>query len=160
MNRKNIRRDTLNYKIKKQQEELPYETTIDYGPKPFSVNINKATLANNDYRRTLWTGPNLQLTLMSIEVNDDIGLEVHPDNDQFLRIEQGHGEVQMGSSSDNLTYSQQVFDDYAVFVPAGTWHNIINTGNIPLKLYAIYAPPHHPFATVHQTKKIAQIEGD
>lgn len=132
----------------------------DYGPNPFVIDINKATLANDTYRTALWTGKNLQLTLMSINPHDDIGLEVHPTNDQFLRIESGTGVVQMGSSRDNLYFQQNVYDDYAIFVPAGTWHNVTNTGKTPMKIYAIYAPPHHPWGTIHQTKAIAEAQGD
>lgn len=132
----------------------------DYGPMPFVVDINKATIANTNYRTALWTGPHLQVTLMQINPGGDIGLEVHPDNDQFLRIESGQGVVQMGNKKDNLYFQQQVFDDYAVLVPAGTWHNITNIGTTPLKIYAIYAPPHHPWGTIHQTKQIAQQMGD
>jgi len=132
----------------------------DYGDKPFVIDIKKETLANNTYRTALWTGKNLQLTVMSINVGDDIGLEVHPDNDQFLRIEGGTGVVQMGTSRDNLFFQQNVFDDYAIFVPAGTWHNITNVGNTPLKIYTVYAPPHHPWGTVHATKEIAEQMGD
>jgi len=132
----------------------------DYGPAPFVIDINKATLANNTYRTALWTGKNLQLTLMSINPCEDIGLEVHPNNDQFLRIEKGIGVVQFGNSRDNLCYQQNIYDDYAIFVPAGTWHNVINTGNEPMKIYSIYAPPHHPVGTVHQTKAIAEAQGD
>jgi len=128
----------------------------DYGPMPFAIDINKATLANDTYRTALWTGKNLQLTLMSIDPFDDIGLEVHPDNDQFLRIEKGQGIFQFGTTQHNLQYQQNVYDDYAIFVPAGTWHNIINTGNTPMKIYSVYAPPHHPHGTVHQTKAIAE----
>jgi len=128
----------------------------DYGPAPFVIDINKATLANDTYRTALWTGKNLQLTLMSINPNDDIGIEIHPDNDQFLRIEKGIGVVQMGPSKDNLCYQTNVYDDYAIFIPAGTWHNIINTGREPMKIYSIYAPPHHPWGTVHATKAIAE----
>lgn len=124
----------------------------DYGPNPYSVNINEATKQNNTYRTALWTGNHLQVTLMSINVGDDIGLEIHPNVDQFLRIEQGQGIVQMGKSKDNLSYERNVSDDFAIMIPAGTWHNIKNTGNIPLKLYSIYAPPNHPFGTVHVTK--------
>jgi len=127
----------------------------DYGGEPFVVNINEAAKRNDTYRTALWTGSHLQVTLMSIAVGDDIGLEIHPDNDQFLRIEQGQGIVQMGMREDNLNFQRQVIDDSAVMVPAGTWHNITNTGNTPLKLYAIYAPPHHPFGTVHATKEDA-----
>lgn len=132
----------------------------DYGPNPFVIDINKATLANDTYRTALWTGRNLQLTLMNIKPGEDIGLEVHPTNDQFLRIEKGTGVVQMGNTRDNLNYQQNLYDDYAIFVPAGTWHNVINTGKEPMYIYAIYAPPHHPHGTVHQTKAIAQARGD
>ncbi|SHG64009.1 cupin domain-containing protein [Ornithinibacillus halophilus] len=124
----------------------------DYGRNPFVINIEDATKQNQTFRTALWTGENLQVTLMSIGVGEDIGLEVHPDVDQFLRIEQGQGIVQMGDSEGNLTYEQAVSDDYAIMVPAGKWHNLTNTGNVPLKLYTIYAPPEHPFGTVHQTK--------
>ena len=124
----------------------------DYGPKPFVVNINEASKQNKTYRTALWTGKHLQVTLMSIKVGDDIGLEIHPSTDQFLRIEQGQGMVQMGKSKNNLNFKRNLTDDSAIMVPAGTWHNVINTGNMPLKLYSIYAPPHHPFGTVHVTK--------
>ena len=124
----------------------------DYGPEPFVVNINKAAKQNNTYRTALWTGIHLQVTLMSLNVGEDIGLEMHPDVDQFLRVEQGQGIVQMGKSKDNLNFKRNVYDDSAIMIPAGTWHNVINTGNIPLKLYSIYAPPNHPFGTVHVTK--------
>ncbi|PLR95779.1 cupin domain-containing protein [Bacillus sp. T33-2] len=124
----------------------------DYGTKPFVININEATKQNNTYRTAIWTGTHLQTTLMSIDVGDDIGSEMHPDVDQFLRIEQGQGIVQMGKSKNNLNFKRNVYDDSAIFIPAGTWHNLINTGNSPLKLYSIYAPPNHPFGTVHVSK--------
>jgi len=132
----------------------------DYGPAGFVVDINKATLANDNYRTALWTGPHLQLTLMSINPGEDIGLEVHPDNDQFLRIEKGVGITQMGSGKNDMSYQQNVYDDSTIFVPAGVWHNVINTGKEPMKIYSIYAPPHHPHGTVHQTKAIAEQMGD
>ncbi|MGG0889958.1 cupin domain-containing protein [Cytobacillus horneckiae] len=124
----------------------------DYGSKPFVVNINEVTKQNNNYRTTLWTGKHLQVTLMSLKVGEDIGLEIHPDVDQFLRVEQGQGIVQMGKRKDNLKLVRVINDNSAIMVPAGTWHNVTNTGNISLKLYTIYAPPHHPFNTVHKTK--------
>lgn len=127
----------------------------DYGGQPFVFNIEKATERNKTFRTAIWTGEHLQVTLMSIGVGEDIGLENHSDTDQFLRIEQGQGIVQMGDSRDNLTFQQNVFNDYAVMVPAGKWHNITNTGNVPLRLYSIYAPPEHPFGTVHESKEIA-----
>jgi mannose-6-phosphate isomerase-like protein (cupin superfamily) len=124
----------------------------DYGRKPFVVDINEATKQNNTFRTAIWTGNNLQVVVMSINVGEDIGLEVHPTVDQFLRIEEGQGIVRMGPSKDNLNFEKRVYDNYAIMVPAGTWHNLINTGNTPLKLYTIYAPPQHPFGTVQNTK--------
>jgi len=128
----------------------------DYGPNPFIVDLEKAAEQNNNFRTALWTGPHLQLTLMSLNVHEDIGLEMHPNLDQFIRIEEGQGLVKMGKSKDNLDIQANVREGYAFIVPAGTWHNLINTGNRPLKLYSIYAPPQHPYGTVHKTKKDAE----
>jgi mannose-6-phosphate isomerase-like protein (cupin superfamily) len=128
----------------------------DYGPDPFVVDIEQATKQNNNFRTALWTGDYLQLTLMSINPGEDIGLEIHPDLDQFIRIEEGQGLVQMGNRKDNLDFQSDVRDDFAFIIPAGKWHNLINTGSIPLKLYSIYAPPQHPFGTVHKTKEDAK----
>lgn len=130
----------------------------DYGPDTFVINIEKATKMNNNYRTTLWTGQHLQTTLMNIKVGGEIGLEVHSDTDQFLQIERGFGLVKMGKNKDNLTYKKRVRSGYAIFVPAGTWHNLINVGNIPIKLYSIYAPPHHAKGTMHKTKESADIK--
>ena len=130
----------------------------DYGPKPLVIDIDQAAKQNNNYRTTLWTGKYFQVTLMSINVGDDIGLEVHPETDQFIRIEEGQGLVQMGPRKDSLNFQEMAYDGYAIMVPAGTWHNVINTGNTPLKVYVIYAPPHHPFGTVHVTKAEAMSE--
>lgn len=124
----------------------------DYGPEPFVVNINEATKQNDTFRTALWTGTHLQLTLMSIPVGGEIGLESHPNLDQFIRIEEGEGLVKMGNRKDNLDFQKKVYDDFAFIIPAGKWHNLINTGNIPIKLYSIYAPPQHPRDTVHITK--------
>lgn len=128
----------------------------DYGPAPFAVNIEQAAKQNNSFRTALWTGNHLQLTLMSINVGEDIGLEIHPDLDQFIRIEQGQGLVLMGDRRDMLDFQAYVEDDFAFIIPAGKWHNLINTGNIPIKLYSIYAPPQHPRGTVHRTKAEAE----
>ena len=128
----------------------------DYGPKPFVVNIEEVTKENNTFRTALWTGEHLQLTLMSINVGEDIGLEIHPHLDQFIRIEEGQGLVKMGDRKDKLDFQEKVYDDFAFIIPAGTWHNLINTGNKPLKLYSIYAPPQHPKGTVHKTKAEAE----
>lgn len=128
----------------------------DYGPDPFVINIDDATVRNNMFRTTLWTGEHFQLTLMSIEPGDDIGLELHSDHDQFIRVEEGQGRVLMGDREDNLNFERQIEDDYIVIIPAGKWHNLINTGDEPLKLYSIYAPPEHAKGTVHETKAIAE----
>jgi mannose-6-phosphate isomerase-like protein (cupin superfamily) len=93
---------------------------------------------------------------MCIPVDDEIGLEVHPDDDQVLFVESGCGVVLMGNEEDCLYFQQPVFNNSAIFVPAGTWHNVINTGDQPLKLFSIYAPPHHPWGTVYQTKADAE----
>lgn len=128
----------------------------DYGPEPFVVNIHEAAKQNDNFRIALWTGEHLQLTLMSIPVGGEIGLEIHPEVDQFLRIEEGMGLVKMGKSQNNLDFRRNVSDDSAILIPAGTWHNLINTGDIPIKLYSIYAPPQHPHGTVHATKEEAE----
>ncbi|NCQ53950.1 cupin [Candidatus Saccharibacteria bacterium CG11_big_fil_rev_8_21_14_0_20_41_19] len=125
---------------------------IDNGPSPLVTGIEAATIENTNYRTTLWTGSNLQITLMSIEPGHDIGLEAHPTHDQFLRIEQGQATVSMGPSKNELRV-WQVGDGDAIVVPAGTWHNLISNGDVPLKVYSIYAPPQHPHGTVHVTKE-------
>ena len=128
----------------------------DYGPEPFVVNIEEASKQNNNFRTAIWTGRHLQVTLMSINVGEDIGLEIHPEIDQFIRIEEGQGVVKMGERKDRLNFQRKVYDDFAFIIPAGTWHNLINTGNKPIKLYSIYAPPQHPKGTVHKTKADAE----
>ncbi len=132
--------------------EMNRAASADCGPNPFVINIEKATKNNNTYRTAVWTGEYLQLTLMCINPGEDIGLEMHPDVDQFIRIEQGRALVQMGNSINNLDFQRIVCDGFAFIIPAGTWHNLLNTGNCALKLYSIYAPPEHPPGTVHRTK--------
>lgn len=127
----------------------------DYGPNPFVINIEEATEKNTNFRTTLWTGTHLQLTLMSIAVGESIGLEAHPKLDQFVRIEEGQGLVQMGDRKENLYFQKKVYEDFAFIIPAGKWHNLTNIGRKPLKLYSIYAPPEHPHGTIHKTKKDA-----
>lgn len=131
-----------------------YKKLKDYGPFPLVINIEEATTRNDNYRTALWTGKYFQVTLMSIDVNDDIGLEVHPATDQFIRIEQGKGLVEMGESKENLYFKQKAEKDDAIMVPAGTWHNITNVGNKPLKAYVIYAPPEHPHSTIDKNKPL------
>lgn len=128
----------------------------DHGKKPYIVDIEKETLDNDAFRDTLWTGEHLQLTVMRIKPGDDIGLEVHPDNDQFLRIEQGRGRCQMGPAEDDLPFDEEVTDDWVILVPAGTWHNVTNIGDEDLKVYALYGPPDHVPGTVHPTHEDAE----
>jgi mannose-6-phosphate isomerase-like protein (cupin superfamily) len=85
-------------------------------------------------------------------------LEIHPDDDQMIGVEDGTAIVQMGPHKDKLTFRAEVSSGYAIFVPAGTWHNIINTGRRPLKVFSVYAPPHHPFGTIHETKADAEAD--
>lgn len=134
------------------------QDTIDYGPLPFVTDIERTTLQNKYYRRCLWTGMHLQVTVMCIPPGGEIGLEIHPDTDQFIRLEAGQGMVQMGHREDALYDRQKVCSGDAVCVPAGTWHNITNIGNTPMKVYTLYAPPHHPHGTVQCTKADADAE--
>ena len=127
----------------------------DYGCEPFVFNIEHATAMNPNFRTTLWTGNHLQLTLMSIPVCGDIGVEMHADVDQFIRVESGKARVYMGNCRNNLQEMTCVDGSDAILIPAGTWHNIVNVGICPLKLYSLYAPPKHPVGTVHKTKEDA-----
>lgn len=128
----------------------------DCGPEPFVVNINCLAKMNSNYRTALWTGEHLQVTLMSIPVGGDIGLEMHDNLDQFIRIEDGCALVKMGKCKDDLDCEQKLNNNCAILVPACTWHNIINIGRVPLKLSSIYAPPKHPFGTAYRTKEEAE----
>jgi mannose-6-phosphate isomerase-like protein (cupin superfamily) len=125
--------------------------TKDYGQEPYVVDIEDLTISNDKFRVAKWTGKNLQMTVMSINVNGEVGLEKHDTHDQFLRVEQGHAQVLMGLDKNNLDYSNEASADFAIFVPAGYWHNIINTGQENLKLYSIYAPCEHAKGTIHKT---------
>ena len=131
----------------------------DYGGEPFIFNIVHATNMNQNFRTTLWTGRDMQLTLMSIPACGDIGVEMHDDVDQFIRIESGRAKVYMGNCKNDLQEKACVDSSYAILIPAGTWHNIVNAGNHPLKLYSLYAPPKHPVGTVHRTKEDAEHAG-
>lgn len=133
---------------------VPQRPTLeDFGPRPFIVNIEEATEQNPNYRTALWTGDNLQLTLMNIRPGEDIALEVHPRHDQFLRIEEGEGIVMMGENQQDLHMQSRVQEDFAILIPAGIWHTVVNTGQRPLKLYSIYAPAEHAHGTVHRTRE-------
>ncbi len=114
--------------------------------------VEKVTLENETFRTVLFTGEHTQLTVMRLAPGEDIGAEAHDDIDQFLRIEQGQGRVEMGESEDAMDQTHDVSDDWAIIVPAGVWHNVVNTGDSDLKLYSLYSPPEHPPETVHRTK--------
>ena len=106
----------------------------DYGPNPYVANLNRMVRQNPYFRAAVWTGEYLQTTLMSIPVQGEIGLELHEDTDQMLRVEQGIGLVMMGAGKDNLDFRQRVMMNDVIFVPAGIWHNIVNIGRGPLRI--------------------------
>src|SRR3989442_8115264 len=118
--------------------------------------IERATLENTTFRTVLFTGEHAQLTVMRLAPDEDIGREVHPDHDQFLRIEQGQARVELGTTEDRVEETHDVGADWAVIVPAGVWHNVVNTGSGDVKLYSLYSPPEHPPGTVHPTKADAE----
>ena len=114
--------------------------------------VEKVTLDNDTFRTVVFTGAHTQLTVMRLGPGEDIGREAHEHFDQFLRIEQGRGRVELGPTEDETTETHDVEDDWAVIVPAGVWHNVVNTGSGDLKLYSLYSPPEHPDGTVHKTR--------
>ena len=118
----------------------------------YIADIEQATLDNPHFRQVLFTGKQLQLTVMTIPPKGEVGLEMHPGLDQFIRIEEGMAKVTMGRSKDELDEVHEVEDDWVAIIPGGTWHNVENTGEGPLKLYSLYSPPEHPDGTVHETK--------
>jgi mannose-6-phosphate isomerase-like protein (cupin superfamily) len=128
----------------------------DIGPRPNAFDIEAATKQNDTYRTVAWTGRYLQVTLMSIPPGSSIGLEAHPETDQFLRLDAGRGRCVMGEAKDRLTFEQEVTDGWSIEVPAGTWHDVINTGDEPLRLYAVYAPTHHAPGIVQRTAADAE----
>ena len=117
----------------------------------YVTNIERDTLANEDFRRVLFTGPNIQLVLMTLRPGEEIGLEIHDGHDQFIRVEAGAGVALLNGKRNALA------DGSAVVIPAGVEHNVINTSaDAPLKLYTLYSPPEHPEGTVHRTKRDAE----
>jgi mannose-6-phosphate isomerase-like protein (cupin superfamily) len=114
--------------------------------------IERSTRENVTFRTVLFTGEHTQLTVMRLGPGEDIGREAHPHLDQFIRIEEGRGRVEFGISEERLDETYDVQDDWAVVIPAGVWHNVVNTGSGDLKLYSLYSPPQHPPETVHRTK--------
>ena len=116
--------------------------------------LDRAAIDNDSFREVVFTGPHMQLVAMSLGPGEDIGRERHPSLDQFFRVEQGEGDVVF-----NETEHHRLQNGDAILVPAGTWHNVINTSSsTPLKLYTLYAPPNHPRGTVHRTKGHAEAD--
>ena len=132
--------------------------TDDPGPVPGVLNLEQAAKRNHNFRTVLWTGKHFQLTVMCIPFRGEIGLELHPDTDQLIRIEQGHARIKMGKNRGLSDFQQELRKGDVAFIPAGTWHNIINTDWIPLKVSSVYAPPNHPEGTIHPTKADAEKE--
>ena len=128
----------------------------DLGPKPSLINLHKETVCNQTFRTAIWTGEHLQLTVMSIPVGGEIGLEIH-DVDQLIKVESGCANVYVGNSKQTLSLIGRMNANDAILLPAGTWHNILNACSCPLKLYSVYAPPNHPFGTVNLTKLDADL---
>jgi len=121
--------------------------------KGFHINIEKETLENNNFRKVLYTAKHSQLVLMSLKPKEEIGAEVHPDNDQFFRFEKGQGKVIIDGNE------YEVSDGFAVVVPSGAQHNVINTSETDdLKLYTIYSPAHHKDGIVRATKEEAEAQ--
>lgn len=119
--------------------------------KGYVSHIERGTLENENFRKVLYTTKNIQLVLMSIEPDSDIGEEVHGDSDQFIRCEEGVGKVILDGVEHDIR------DGFAVVIPAGTRHNVVNTSkDEPLRLYTLYTPPHHKDRVLHETKEIAE----
>lgn len=116
----------------------------------YVTNIERDTLANEDFRRVLFTGPHVQLVLMTLRPGEEIGLEKHDGHDQFIRVEAGTGFVLLNG------HKSAIADGSAVVIPANTEHNVVNTSDVaPMRLYTLYSPPEHPDGTVRRTKKEA-----
>lgn len=119
----------------------------------FVGNIEELTLANENFRKVIYTGQHAQLVVMCLNPNEDIGVETHPTTDQFFRIEKGEGKIVMSGEE------QLIKNGSSVVVPAGTEHNIINTSSEnSLKLYTVYSPPHHKDGIIHKTKQEASSD--
>lgn len=122
----------------------------EHGGEVYSLNVVKNAKKNNNFRESIWTGRYLQMTLMSIACSHDIGVEMHEDTDQYIRVEHGYAMALTGCERNCLNNRVKLCAGDAIFIPAGTWHNIVNIGRCDLKLSSVYAPPHHPKCTVHK----------
>lgn len=127
----------------------------EHGGEVYSFNVEKSAYKNDNFRESIWTGEHLQMTLMSIPCSHDIGIEIHHDTDQYIRVEHGYAYVLTGYDPKCLKNKKKLYQGDAIFIPAGTWHNVVNAGRCDLKLSSVYAPPHHPRCTVekHRTDR-------
>jgi len=122
--------------------------------KGYTGNLESMTLANNRFREVLYTATSCQLVLMSLKPGEEIGNEVHTEGDQFFRFEKGQGKAILNNHDE-----YPIQDGTCLIIPAGTWHNIINTSlDKPLKMYTVYAPPHHRDGVIHDTKALAEAD--
>ncbi|MBQ4443058.1 MAG: cupin domain-containing protein [Clostridia bacterium] len=142
------------------QEQEPITNQTQPEPRSAAgevLNVSQITCANPYYRKEIWTGDYMQLTVMSIPTGGEVGLERHETFDQMLRVESGVGTVYMGATKQEVKFVGYANADSLILVPAGTWHNVLNDQNRPLKLYSVYAPPHHPVGTLQKTKFEADL---
>lgn len=133
-----------------------HDWTEDIGRGPWIGDIDAWTAENTTFRTVLSTGRHTQLTVMCIGPGEDIGREVHRRHDQFLRVVEGHARVELGPNEGEVEQTQQIGPGWAVIVPAGVWHDVVNTGEGDLKLYPLYSPPVHLDGAVHHTKVEAE----
>ena len=133
-------------------EKCDHKCKNEHGGDVYTLNVEKSANKNYNFRESVWTGKYLQMTLMSIASSSDIGVEMHKDTDQYIRIEHGYALLLTGCDENHLNDRQRLCKGDAVFVPAGTWHNIVNIGRCTLKVSSVYAPPHHPRCTLQPNK--------
>ena len=137
-----------------RRDILP-EGEYDRGNERTVINLDNSAEKNENYRTALWTGENMQLTVMSIPIGGQTGEELHEREDQLIKITSGLGEVYFPDPSGELVPSGKVTEEFAVIIPRGVRHNLKNIGNKPLKLYSVYSPPHHPYGTVEKKQSKA-----
>lgn len=136
-----------------QSNSCNCQTMKDCGPNPMITNLFEDTYRNPNFRLARWTGEHMQLTLMTIPSFSDIGMEIHPEVEQFLYVESGRGIAMMGKTKGKMDCCGELRPGTAILIPANTWHNIQNVCREELKLFSIYAPPQHPHGTVDVTKE-------
>jgi mannose-6-phosphate isomerase-like protein (cupin superfamily) len=120
--------------------------------------VERITIDNRNFRTVVFTGRHMQLTVMTLPPGGRVGWEMHDHLDQFLRIERGSGTLQLGTSADDVAETHRVSDDWAMIIPAGTWHDVVNDDDAELQLYSVYSPPDHPDGTIHPTKADADAD--